>query len=136
LLVDLADFRHLDVAGVAPFGKGAQLAPPGERRLGGDVSTDCTPATLMRRGRDVHLQSYPRGQAELPNLESLAEGQSQAELYAALTANREMGCRVLDEAVYMIKSENLFLHIDKIEKFILALCKKFAPYITTLRQSR
>ncbi len=123
LLVDLPDFRHLDVAGVAPFGKGPLLAPSSERRLGGNISTNCTPAILMRRGGDVRLQSYPRGQAELPNPDSLAEDQSQAELHAALISNREMGCRVLDEAFYMLKSENLFLHIDKIEKFILALCK-------------
>jgi len=124
LLVDLANFRHLDTDGVATLGaERAPLAPPSERTLGSDVSTDCTPATLVRRGCDVQLQSYPRGQAELPNPDSLAEGQSQAEPYAALTSNREMVCRVLDEAFHMLKSENLFLHIDKIEKFILSLCK-------------
>ena len=72
LLVDLPDFRHLDVAGVAPFGKGALLlTPPGERGVGGDVSTDRTPVTLMRRSCDVHLQSYPMGQAALPTNKKL-----------------------------------------------------------------
>jgi hypothetical protein len=65
------------------------------------------------------------------NPDSLAEGQSQTELHAPLTPNREMGRGALDEAFYMLESENLFLHIDKVEKFILALCKN--TLLTSLR---